>query len=102
MLNTTLAASGVNNNTTFIYVPLVSDLYALYISGVTNDTFRICQNVTGSLPIDGSASILYKGYNFTDGPIMDRDMVKASFPINAFNTTFLSTRGNMTNASIMN
>lgn len=29
-------------------------------------------------------------------------MVKTSFPINAFNTTFLSTRGNMTNASIMN
>lgn len=42
VLNTTLAASGVNNNTTFIYVPLVSDLYALYISGVTNDTYRIC------------------------------------------------------------
>lgn len=92
----------MNNGTTFIYVPLVSDLYALFINGVTNDTYRLAQNVTNSLPIDGAASVLYKGYNFTAGPTVDEDIIKTTFPINSFNTTFLTTWGNLLNASVIN
>lgn len=77
-------------------------MFAMFSLGVTDDTYRLVQNQTDSLSIDGQATTLYKGYNFTDGPLLDEDMFKATFPLNAFNTTFQTTWGNILNANIIN
>lgn len=53
ILNTAAAAPPVSNDTTFIYVPLISDMFAMFSLGVTDDTYRLVQNQTDSLSIDG-------------------------------------------------
>jgi hypothetical protein len=34
-------------------VPLISDMFAMFSLGVTDDTYRLVQNQTDSLSIDG-------------------------------------------------